>query len=471
MIQSPEAPLSFTSRVLSCVSCQEQFAVAEAFVKENHAQPEQRGKTVKKQIEKAWKKIHERSWRQPFTNNSVQTVYPMDESVIKSLHFFDTAVTCPRCDTDNRNWLQLHARPERRERILGISPDRFPMAVWGMFISFALAVIAFALVVKPDLDFIIRRAFILLLAVALTGYLTTMFVTGRWRAQREYRYKRPFMSQVSGWRQLSPVWRAGLPVLPATVVLMPLLLFVILPLSLNIVGLVTGASSAEDAPVRPTIIGSGLDATKETLETLLSHVKDDHEANNQIETMLAIIEELRENPISSSGERVPAETSSGLGLELDRDFLRTWLWFVGGAWVIAFGLALLAVNGFVKRVDSVLPPPLFTSVARMTPVVIREARIALRSNDTITRQIQWTRVERLPDGGVKLIGLHREGPAVEENGRFPKTVRAQRYTIQTDLWCRIVQTDVYDTGVPPAIRPETAGYDYLFLGQRVREQR
>jgi hypothetical protein len=462
MIRLPESPLSFTSRLLRCASCREQFAVAEAFVQDNHHKPQQRGRNGG-QIGAVWLKTHLQSWREPSRNNLDRIIFPehivadhLSKDVTEALPLFDTAVACPRCSADNRNWLQLQTKPDARRPLLGISYDRFPLAIGGMIICFALSLAAFVLVFKPDPDFIIRRAMILLLAVALTGYFTTSFVTSRWLAQREYRYKRPFMPQASGWQRLPPALRAGLPVLPISVMVVPLLLFIILPLSLNILGLVA-ASPTE----RPTVIRSGLETAQTALESVAPQMNHDKEINSQLTAVLEILSALQVNPIAESGERVPAVSVSRLGPDLDRDFLRTWLWFVGGAWVISYVFALLAVSSYVGRVDNVLPSLIFTSVARMTPVAIREARIALRADHTITAQVQWTHVERLPDGGIRLSGIHRQRMAADENGRtHPAGVRAQQYTVQTDLWCHIVQVEVRDVNVPPAMQApaETAAY-------------
>jgi hypothetical protein len=116
---------------------------------------------------------------------------------------------------------------------------------------------------------------------------------------------------------------------------------------------------------------------------------------------------------------------------LDRAYLRAWLLFVGGTWITLYIVALLDTNKFVQRLNNLLPPLIFTSVTRMTPVAIREAEAALKANRVIMPIIQWNNVERLPDGGIKMIGLHREETSLV--GEPPETVRAQQYTIETDL--------------------------------------
>jgi hypothetical protein len=296
---------------------------------------------------------------------------------------------------------------------MGINVDRFPLAFAGVIIVLALA--AASLGFSYVSEFRPLRAVIMALTIGLAGYLTTQLVVGTWFKQREFQYRRPFLPNGDLWQKLSPALRAGLPVLPVTLIVVPLILFILLPLSLNVMAWLFASAETE------------------------------------------------------------------VGIELNREFFRTWLWFVGGAWSIATLMAALSVNNFVGKIDNMLPLPLFTSVARMTPVAIREAEIALRPDNPTLPEIQWTHVERLPHGGIKLVGLHREAPLATDEP--PDTVRAQQYTIYTDHWCRLIESDLRDVTVPPAIqrppaatavpqvfqrRPQldTPALDRLFRGER-----
>jgi DNA-directed RNA polymerase subunit M/transcription elongation factor TFIIS len=418
MLQLPQSPLSFTTRRIRCVSCQEQFTVAEAFVGENHHRPKQRGR-VGDRIENDWTGTHLQSWREPVINGPDHGGFPrpvvyghLTPTVAAALPLFDRTVECPRCGSDNRNWLQLQTRPNNRGSLMGISLDRFPLAFAGVIIVMALA--AASLWVSYESEFRPLRAVIMAVTIGLTGYLATRCVTGSWFKQREFQYRRPFLPKGDLWQQSSPALRAGLPVLPVTLIVVPLILFILFPLSLNVMA-----------------------------------------------WLLA-----------------PAGTASELGIDINRDFFRTWFWFVGGAWTTATLMAVLSVSGFVGKIDNMLPLPLFTSVARMTPVAIREAEIALRPDIPTLPEIQWTHVERLPHGGIKLAGLHRE--ALLATDELPDTVRAQQYTIQTDHWCRLIESDLRDVNVPPAIqrqpaatavpqrrsRLDTPALDRLFRGER-----
>jgi hypothetical protein len=369
-----------------------------------------------------WTDTHLQSWREPVVNGPARDGFPrpvvygyLSPPVAAALPLFDRTVECPRCGIDNRNWLQLQTRPDNWGSLMGINLDRFPLAFAGVIIALALAAASLGFsamsVFKP------LRAVIMALTIGLTGYLTIQLVTGSWFKQREFQYRRPFLPNGDLWQQLSPALRAGLPVLPVTLIVVPLILFILLPLSLNVMAWLLAS----------------------------------------------------------------AETASELGIDINREFFRAWFWFVGGAWTIATLMAVLSVNNFVGKIDKMLPLPLFTSVARMTPVAIREAEIALRPDNPTLPEIQWTHVERLPHGGIKLVGLHREAPLATDEP--PDTVRAQQYTIYTDHWCRLIESDLRDVTVPPAIqrppaatavpqvsqrRPklDTPALDRLFRGER-----
>jgi hypothetical protein len=66
------------------------------------------------------------------------------------------------------------------------------------------------------------------------------------------------------------------------------------------------------------------------------------------------------------------------------------------------------------------------------------------------------KVERNPEGGINLVGLHRDPPSFNTQGQaFGETVRAQKYVIQTNMWGRIIKASIYDTQVPrPAGGPD-----------------
>jgi DNA-directed RNA polymerase subunit M/transcription elongation factor TFIIS len=404
MIRLPQPPLSFTIHLLHCAACREQFSVSEAFVQDNYGkekQIEQREYTISRHIAAQWENVHRNAWREspdivaaPILQRRWLVLDHLPDNVRNVLQLFDTVINCPRCGADNRNWLQMQTKLRRFDRVLGINAHWFPLTAvaWGIVLLIIAATFLFLLTPRYSL----AQLLLLALMTGLTGHFTVQNITGSYWAQREYKFRRPYQTKANLWQQLPPTVRAGLPILPITLLVVPLAIFILLPLSFNLIGWVLGGSS----------------------------------------------------PLSA-------------GINLDRDYLRFWLLFVGGTWITLYIVALLDTNKFVQRLNNLLPPLIFTSVTRMTPVAIREAEAALKANRVIMPIIQWNNVERLPDGGIKMIGLHREETSLV--GEPPETVRAQQYTIETDLWCRIVKTNLRNLNAPPAIpvRHEELNLDAL----------
>jgi hypothetical protein len=111
--------------------------------------------------------------------------------------------------------------------------------------------------------------------------------------------------------------------------------------------------------------------------------------------------------------------------------------------------ASTAVDAFVSKINGHLPKPLFSSIANMTRIVAWEAKKSLEIPGDL-EHFQWTNVNRNDQGGITLSGLCRDD--VPQNGDYDlgRKVRAQCYCINTDLWGRIVKTDVTFKQVPPA---------------------
>ena len=405
MIRLPQPPLSFTTHLLHCAACREQFSVAEAFVQDNYGkepQIEQREYTISRHIAVQWENVHRNAWREspdivaPILQRRWLVLDHLPDNVRNVLQLFDTVINCPRCGADNRNWLQMQTKPRRFGRILGINAHWFPLTAVAWIVVLLVAAATFLFLLTPRYS--LAQLILLALMTGLTGHFTLQSITGSYWAQREYQFRRPYLTKANLWQQLPPTVRAGLPILPITLIVVPLAIYILLPLAFNLIDWVLGGLS----------------------------------------------------PLSA-------------GINLDRDYLRFWLLFVGGTWITLYIVALLDTNKFVQRLNDLLPPLIFTSVTRMTPVAIREAEAALKANRAIMPIIQWNNVERLPDGGIKMIGLHREETSLV--GEPPETVRAQQYTIETDLWCRLVKTNLRNLNAPPAI---PARHEELTLDMIVR---
>lgn len=133
------------------------------------------------------------------------------------------------------------------------------------------------------------------------------------------------------------------------------------------------------------------------------------------------------------------------------DFVGLWYIYIFLACIISLTTGFIAVHAYVGRVAAQLPHPIFHSLANMTRVVVWEAKHALEINGD-TSNIQWSCVGRNEQGGIILQGLYRaSSPLI--TGNAPTRVRAQLYTINTDIWGRIESADIQAVLVPPV--PET----------------
>jgi hypothetical protein len=128
---------------------------------------------------------------------------------------------------------------------------------------------------------------------------------------------------------------------------------------------------------------------------------------------------------------------------IDWRFLAVWVFFTGLAWLAGTICALETMNERISWFDPHVPQPIFTSIAKMTRVAEWEANRTLEIGEFVHR-IQWMRATRNEAGGIDLVGLFRDPPDITSEGLMSHQVRAQQYTISTDMWCRVRETRVMD---------------------------
>ncbi len=155
---------------------------------------------------------------------------------------------------------------------------------------------------------------------------------------------------------------------------------------------------------------------------------------------------------------LPASASAPL---LDWRFLVFWFTAVSLTWLLCTICAFNAMNQRISWLDPHVPRPIFTSIAGMTRVAVWEAKHALEIND-YEHRIQWTRAIRNEAGGIDLVGFFRDPPELLPDGTRSSQVRAQRYGVSTDMWCRIREARITDmmtqrpVGGPAIALPEFA---------------
>lgn len=152
-------------------------------------------------------------------------------------------------------------------------------------------------------------------------------------------------------------------------------------------------------------------------------------------------------------------------LGADEDFFRTWFKYVLAASIAALIFTPTAVNRYIRRINQQVPPPIFHSVANMTRVVVWEAKHALEIGEEV-QNMQWTAVQRNKLGGINLAGSYRDNNSPTQ-GADPLTTRvlAEHYEIISDRWGRIVEANVRPARVLQ--RPQHSRQREMALGDEL----
>jgi hypothetical protein len=165
---------------------------------------------------------------------------------------------------------------------------------------------------------------------------------------------------------------------------------------------------------------------------------------NNLETQITALQGVRK----SAATRFTDEVMGGIR------YLAMWVFIMGLSSLATIMMMMPAMKQFALTVDKDLPPPVFYSVANMTRLVSWEARQALEVGNQHF-DIQWMSVNRNDKGGLDLVGLFRDPPHFDIFGQATgELVRAQKHTVHTDKWCRVMEAKIEDVLVPvPAGAP------------------
>jgi hypothetical protein len=378
---------------------------------------------------------------------------------------------------------------------------RFGTATYGVMITAVLVIIAAISYNDPDNA---SRKLTLLIVIALAGIVPTMTMLGTWKKQREYKAIRTIVPAQSFF-DFSPLLRIWFAYTALFLFILPFLLYVFVPGVFHFTfTLITPEDDEPTLAERITNVQNGLEdilvhappgstaMAEEAIADLLAFAEDvplpvdalshltldqkagivltwmhdlaqNSPAENQQPVLNAItaLEQYIETAgleVSSDAEDVGANLESEEPLPpwitADKAFLRTWFKYVLAASIAALVFGLIAVNGYVRRINRHLPRYLFHSIANMTRVVVWEAIAALEIQAEAAL-IQWVNVKRNSTGGIKLEGFYRD--AVQSARADEIRVNAQRYTISTDKWGHIQSAKVTAVRVP--IQPRLPGTD------------
>lgn len=509
MLYLPDPPNAYTARHLNCIACKEQFSVAEAFIATNQPNSNfQNGPVGGWRFPTAGGRLTTSLLRQEVPSRRsvepptrVRPHVDIGSFLLQPPHPDKAYVNCPRCGADNRNWLQIHS-PRVLSRIDGMMLwcARFPGAVAAVLVAFVLGGIAAGLAFEPDPVTCLARCIPLGIITFLAGAVPVLLITNQWHEILDRHRLRRFLPQHAEATRLSPAVRTGLISLLFFALLVPLLGYFVIPRGLELAfGENELANRLSGSQTNSTTIPVTIPQTNRLLiweiemallqpdipdpvSDLLTRFLEQQEAipldapvtvvqmaevqnvlaelrvlkrfasQEQRDSLEKIITKLEiyvaDNAIAGAIVTSPAPVAAPQALS---KFLGLWVVMVGISGSVGMGLATAAVTDYAARTDKQVPRPIFHSVANMSRVVVWEAKRALAMHGD-TRQIQWMGATRNQEGGIDLVGLERDLPYFDENGRvLDEPIPAQEYNIRTDRWGRIAQATIRDRRVRPTI--------------------
>ena len=410
MFRPPQVPDSWTTLQIECVSCKELISLAEGAEESKRGQddwyhpPTEQPHILLRYLDRISRRETHPPHR-PYTiiNKSTKDQRAKQERI---------PITCPRCGADNRNWVHI-LHPQRRSVSDWLTD--FRLVGVGAFVLFPIFA-TMSIRASGKIDGI-GELTLLIIVMALAGFLPLVIMPRMWMGLREYRNARSIARSIAhGQSAISPPIRIALILLAFFVFVLPGFIYVAVPVFESISDLIL----TPDTPA----------------------LSEDSQS---------------ESTSKPAGEAANSEQSliSKLLKNVNLDFLKIWFKYVLILSLLAMLFGWLAVWQYVNRINRHLPRPIYYSVAAMTRVVAWEAKRALEIRDHLER-IQWMDVKRNEFGGINLIGLFRADPDLDPQGKPVRSLlRAQRYEIASDRWGRIVFAEIRDVLVPvSAVSPQ-----------------
>lgn len=398
----------------------------------------------------------------------------------KTMHVF-----CPRCGADNRNWLYL-TRNKQVEMIRG-SKKYIALA---SLLFFALALLIGAVIDFPA-DRRLRSA-IFWAGLILAWLLPLLMVPGQWKAVREHRYFVQIAAHLSFWDKISPAVKTAVSLMALFVFIIPVGLYLIMPILADISENVFIVDPQQEAIAELDVLTRKLPAhlaqNQQEVRTIVSALNSmqmqlgvdtttplpnpEQVILQTTDWALQVLDGARAQVSTMSNQEL-AQLRSNLepaynavqGIEATQtaenvDFLFNWFRFVGLTSLVSSIFAVLAASHLDREYDKHLPRPIYHSLSDMTRVAKWEVNKALSTRESVI-WVQWTNVVRNGIGGLILTGYLRDRPATPN----AETVRAQKYTVETDRWCRITNAEIVDLQTPPP--PQGNSSEWVRSVQRV----
>jgi len=469
----PPLPKVHNTRHLTCVTCKEKFIVTEGGEGKRQKLP-----SVNPSIRVRY---DDNRQQMPVIPSPRLEHRPQSDSFQSRPLFNEEEVNCPRCGADNRNWLYLNHYP--KETLLS------PLDIWlkrmpGISIVIIMAIFLVVLMIIIGF-FGILPAFhveILIFVIPFALFGTFWDLTRKWKTYREdsllYEHK------LTNQNPSKNVQVRGIFLILFFSFFVPLFFVSALPRGFYFV-----TSLIHESPdiTLNTNINNLSDLSNERLEESeksLQEIKEEMQSlltqapaqtSPQFEQELDTFSKELNAVVTEANRALEQAMSDGLvNLEARREdemlniakliqesisnfrenflaelrMLVTWSSFLGGATLITIMIAFSNLTTFIDKINTHLPLPIYHSVAGMTRLVTWEVKQALELEGNM-QHIQWVKVERNSDGGINLVGLHRDPPSFNAEGEaFGELVRAQKYDIHTNMWGRIIRASITDIRAP-----------------------
>lgn len=384
-------------------------------------------------------------------------------------------VLCPRCHANNTVWISL--KKERNQSFWEKIRFQFPQTISALFIAI---IFSFLSLLVPLLSGF--QKFILAIFIPIAVLLLMSELLPQWKTLRENQFVLKVTSKVENIER--KLWIRGSIFILLTAFVLPMVIFVLLPrfVEFIIVPLFSNRVTELESSVT-SITSSTSRQFEETLELFERLNEEVTGLANQSELEPQLRDELDHAVISAIDEINSLKQESLTAFEelqanemehieqTIRMTIRTSIAEISGelvvviAWTILMGLPLMvslfitmnSIKSYINHINTKLPKPIFFKVSDMIPVALKELRVLLQN----TSAIQWMDIQRNDQGGLRLTGLYRDPPTLNERGQLNEQVRAQQYIVLTDIWSNILNVRIDDVLVPLPVGSTTINWgDY-----------
>lgn len=280
MLHLPKAPNTLISRPLECVSCQEQFTVAED---DNSSQQTPRWRLASDHFPHSQLRYEANISARP----TIPETRAGHSSEAVDTHRWDrnrrSQIICPRCGTDNRNWLRLLSDTKSR----GFR-ERSAHIILGLIIAL-INILIVSLIYWADASFrsktTISEMVALITTILIGGCLTAWLPMREWKKRRQQINRKKYLP-IKTRQQLEPhfLWRNVLLSL-VLIFAVPVVLFSILPEIIRVAPQLANPLASRPTPARITYLLNQFETEPKFInEATAGQIANLQQATNVLET-------------------------------------------------------------------------------------------------------------------------------------------------------------------------------------------